>query len=156
LYDEYERRVLAFATKYGVDRRELQLPPEELISLFDSHALLALREGDLSVLRDASHRLFRGRTPDAFDSHVTNIYHEGQILKEEEGTLRERGAGDDSKEYQRYYREVNVYYPKRLKHVRNLYGKARKRLERLLPPMGRATIIVRSAYLFGGELFRDV
>ena len=60
------------------------------------------------------------------------------------------------REYERYYREVNFYYPKRLRHVRNLYGKARKRLEKILPTMGRNTIVVRSAYLFGDELFADV
>src|SRR4029079_9674758 len=60
------------------------------------------------------------------------------------------------KEYERYYREVNFYYPKRLKHVRNLYGKARKRLEKLLPTMGKSVIVIRSAYLFGDQLFEGV
>jgi len=78
------------------------------------------------------------------------------ILKEEEWTLREQAQSEDGKEYERYYREVNFYYPKRLRHVRNLYGKARKRLEKLLPTMGRNTIVIRSAYLFGDELFADV
>jgi hypothetical protein len=156
LFDEYERRVLAFTTKYRLDRKELKLRPEELLSLFDSHALLALRDGDLASLREISHKLFRRERPDPFDSHVSNIYHEVSILKEEEWTLREQAADEDPKEYERYYREVNIYYPKRLRHVRNLYEKARKRLEKLLPAMSRETIVVRSAYLFGGDLFRDV
>jgi hypothetical protein len=59
------------------------------------------------------------------DEHL----HEVSILKEEEWTLREQAGSEDPKEYERYYREVNFYYPKRLKHVRNLYGRARKRLE---------------------------
>jgi hypothetical protein len=87
---------------------------------------------------------------------VTNIYHEVSILKEEEWTLREQAGSEDPKEYERYYREVNFYYPKRLKHVRNLYGKARKRLEKLLPAMGRNTIVIRSSYLFGEKLFNGV
>ncbi len=156
LLHEYERRVNAFAAKYAIDRRELTLPPEELLSLFDSHALLALRDGELTALRHISHRLLRGERPDPFDNHVTNIYHEVSILKEEEWTLREQASSKDPREYERYYREVNIYYPKRLRHVRNLYGKARKRLEKLLPSMGRSTIVVRSAYLFGEELFRGV
>lgn len=156
LLGQYEDRVGAFAAKYSVDRKELQLPPEELLSLFDSHALLALRDGDLKTLREISHQLFRNGHPDAFDNHVSNIYHEVSILKEEEWTLREQAASEDPKEYERYYREVNIYYPKRLKHVRNLYGKARKRLEKILPTMARNTIVVRSAYLFGGELFHGV
>jgi len=156
LFGQYEARVVAFTTKYGTDRKELKLPPDELLSLFDSHALLALRNGNLKTLRETSHELFPADRPDAFDNHVTNIYHEVSILKEEEWTLREQASSDDPKEYDRYYREVNYYYPKRLKHVSNLYGKARKRLERLLPSMGRNTIVIRSAYLFGEKLFLGV
>jgi hypothetical protein len=156
LFEQYEKRVLAFTEKYGVDRKELVIAPEELLSLFDSHALIALRNDHLKTLREISHVLFRGGPPDPFDNHVTNIYHEVSILKEEEWTLREQSAGEDRKEYERYYREVNFYYPKRLKHVRNLYGKARKRLEKLLPTMGKSTIVIRSAYLFGDGLFEGV
>lgn len=156
LFSQYEARVVAFTTKYGTDRKELQLPPEELLSLFDSHALLALRNANLKTLRETSHELFPAGRPDPFDNHVTNIYHEVSILKEEEWTLREQAGSDDPKEYERYYREVNYYYPKRLKHVRNLYGKARKRLEKILPSMGRNTIVIRSAYLFGEKLFDGV
>jgi hypothetical protein len=156
LFAQYEARIVAFTGKYGTDRRELKLPPEELLSLFDSHALLALRNNNLKTLRETSHELFPADRPDPFDNHVTNIYHEVSILKEEEWTLREQAGSDDPKEYERYYREVNYYYPKRLKHVRNLYGKARKRLERLLPSMGRNTIVIRSAYLFGEKLFEGV
>jgi hypothetical protein len=156
LFEQYERRVIAFTQKYAVDRRDLRLQPEELLSLFDSHALLALRNGELKTLREISHQLLRGERPDPFDNHATNIYHEVSILKEEEWTLREQATGKDAKEYERYYREVNFYYPKRLKHVRNLYGKARKRLEKLLPSMGRNTIVIRSAYLFGATLFDGV
>jgi hypothetical protein len=117
---------------------------------------LALRNGELKTLREISHKLFRGERSDPFDNHATNIYHEVSILKEEEWTLREQATSGDPKEFERYYREVNFYYPKRLRHVRNLYGKARKRLEKILPTMGRNTIVIRSAYLFGGELFAGV
>jgi len=156
LLGQYERRVVAFAEKYGVDRKDLKLQPEELLSLFDSHALLALRNGELKTLREISHQLFRGDRADPFDNHATNIYHEVSILKEEEWTLREQAESEDGKEFERYYREVNFYYPKRLRHVRNLYGKTRKRLEKILPTMGKNTIVIRSAYLFGEELFQDV
>ncbi len=158
LYDQYERRVQGFAEQYGVDRKDLALSPDEIMGLFDSHALLALRDGELAMLREMSHQLFRGvaGAPDPFDNHVTNIYHEVSILKEEHNTLREDAMRADRVEYARYYREVNVYYPKRLKHVHNLYGRARKRLEQLLPTVARNTIIVRSVYLFGERLVRDV
>jgi hypothetical protein len=156
LLGQYEQRVAAFATQYGVDRKDLQLQPDELLSLFDSHALLALRNNELKTLRGISHKLFRGGRSDQFANHVTNIYHEVSILKEEEWTLREQAGSEDPKEFERYYREVNVYYPKRLRHVRNLYGKARKRLEKILPTMARNTIVIRSAYLFGDDLFAGV
>ena len=156
LLGQYEQRVVGFTKKYGVDRKELKLPPQELLSLFDSHALLALRNSDLRTLREVSHVVFRDGRPDPFDNHVTNIYHEVSILKEEEWTLREQSGSADPDEYERYYREVNFYYPKRLRHVRNLYGKARKRLEKLLPSMGRSTIVIRSSYLFGEKLFAEV
>jgi hypothetical protein len=157
LLDQYERRVSAFAKRYGVDRKQLQLPPEELATLLDSHALAALRDGDLEILRDASHRLFRtANGADAFDSHVSSVYHEVSLLKEEHWTIGEESTQSDFAEYERYYREVNVYYPKRLRHVRNLYGKARKRLERLLPTMARGRVIVRSVYLFGERLVQGV
>lgn len=156
LLAQYEGRVAFFAEKYGVDRKELALPAEELLSLFDSHALLELRNRELRGLREISHQLFRGERQDPFDVFVTNIYHEVSILKEEEWTLREQAAGEDPREYERYYREVNIYYPKRLRHVRNLYGRARKRLEKILPSLGSNTIVVRSVYLFGTDLFHGV
>lgn len=157
LYEQYEARVKAFAQRYGVDRTKLKLPPDELQSLIDSQALLALRDGELALLRQIAHQLFRGAyVPDPFDSHVTNIYHEVSILKEEHRTIGDASMRLDRAEYDRYYREVNVYYPRRLRHVRNLYGKARKRLEQLLPTMGRTKVIVRSVYLFGDRLVRGV
>lgn len=157
LLDQYERRVMEYAGKYGVDRKDLQLPAEELATLLDSHALSALRDGDLALLRETSHRIFRtGDVPDRFDTHVTNVYHEVSLLKEEHWTVREQSMFADPVEYARYYREVNVYYPKRLRHVRNLYGKARRRLEQILPAMARTRIIVRSVYLFGERLVQGV
>jgi len=157
LLEQYERGVQSYAERYGVDRKDLKLPPDELATLLDPQALSALRDGDLSVLREMSHRLFRtAEVPDRFDTHVASIYHEVSLLKEEHWTVREESMHADPVEYERYYREVNIYYPKRLRHVRNLYGKARRRLEQLLPTMARNRIIVRSVYLFGEKLVHDV
>jgi hypothetical protein len=157
LFDQYERRVSSYAERYGRDRKDLKLSPEELSTVFDPHALAALRDGELSVLREMSHRLFRpAGVPDRFDTYVSGIYHEVSLLKEEHWTVREEAMHADESEYERYYREVNVYYPKRLKHVRNLYGRARRRLEQLLPQMGRHRIMVRSVYLFGERLVQGV
>lgn len=157
LYSEYERRVLEFSDRYGVDRTELKLPQDELGSLLDAQALVEFRDRELAKLRDVSHRLFRGAyMPDPFDSHVTNIYHEVSILKEEHWAIGDPSMQMSQEEYDRYYREVNVYYPRRLRHVRNLYRNARERLELLLPSMARTKVIVRSVYLFGDRLVRGV
>jgi len=158
LFEAYERRVETFVELYAKDRKEIKLAPDELLSLFDPHALSTLRDNELQRLKDAAHQLFRGLdAADPFDSFVTNIYHEVSILKEEHWTIREDVMRADRKAYDRYYREVNVYYPRRLKHVRNLYGKARRRLESvLLPAFARNKIMVRSAYLFGQRLVRGV
>ncbi len=158
LFEAYERRVESFVALYGKDRRELKLAPDELLSLFDGNALSALRDNELALLKDTAHQLFRGGdVPDPFDSHVTNIYHEVSILKEEHWTVREDVMRSDRKAYDRYYREVNIYYPRRLRHTRNLYGKARERLETvLLPAFSRNKIMVRSVYLFGERLVHGV
>lgn len=157
LFGSYERRVIGFAERYGVDRKDLQLPPEELETLLDPASLEKLRDGDIALLREQSHRLFRtAASADPFDSHVANIYHEVSLLKEEHYTVRDDSLRLDAEEYARYYREVNIYYPKRLKHVRNLYGRARRRLEQILPAMGRSTVVVRSAFLFGPQMVREV
>jgi hypothetical protein len=157
LMAQYEESVRRFAESYGVDRKDLKLAPDELATLLDPQALSEMRDGDLTVLREMSHRLFRtAEVPDRFDTHVASIYHEVSLLKEEHWTVREESMHTDAAEYERYYREVNIYYPKRLRHVRNLYGKARRRLEQLLPTMARNRIIVRSVYLFGEELVAGV
>ncbi len=157
LLEQYERRVLAFAERDGVDRSKLKLRPSELASLMDATALLALRDGELNLLRQISHMLFRSaHLVDTFDNNVTNIYHEVSILKEEHYAVGEETLHTDPKEYERYYREVNIYYPRRLRHVRDLFTKARSRLERLLPSMATNKIVLRSAYLFGDQLVRDV
>lgn len=157
LFDQYEVRVLEFARRYGLDRRSLKLPPEELHSLIDPAALASLLQGELQPLREIVQRMFGGAyVPDPFSAHVMSIYHEVSILKEEHRTIGDPSMKTDTVEYERYYREVNVYYPRRLRHVRDLYAKARKRLELLLPPMGRDKVVMRSVYLFGDRLLRDI
>src|SRR5574337_1272782 len=90
LLDQYERRVQSFAKKYAADRKELKLTPDALATLLDPHALAALRDGDLALLRETSHGIFRnGEVPDRFDGHVSSIYHEVSLLKEEHWTVRE-------------------------------------------------------------------
>lgn len=157
LFDRYERRVLDFADTYGVDRKKLELPPDELHSLLDVGALEALRDGGLARLTEIAAHVFPGTLgPEPFASHVAHAYHEVSILREEHKTIGAEATRLDPTEYRRYYREVNVYYPRRLRHVEHLYAQARERLERLLPSMARNRVIVRSVYLFGDALVQGI
>ncbi len=157
LFDDYERRVKEFTQRFDTDRSHLRLEPDDLASLLDFKALEALRDREVSLLREVSHLLFRTRdATDRFDHLVSVIYHEISALKEEHYTLREEFVREESIEYDRFYREVNRYYPKRLRHIRNLYRKADRRLRGLLPTMNRDKVLVRSLYLFGGDLLRGI
>ena len=157
LYARYESRVLRFADAYGVDRMKLELPPEELHSLLDLDALQALRDGGLARLSQLAAGVFDGQLgPEPFASQVAHAYHEVSILREEHQTIGAEATRLDPTEYRRYYREVNVYYPRRLRHVHSLYADARSRLEELLPSMARNRVIVRSLFLFGEELVDGV
>jgi hypothetical protein len=157
LFEEYERRVKAFSVRYKTERSRLRLSPDDLATLIDFKALEDLRDREVSLLRETSHDLFR--SPDAtdrFDHLVSIVYHELSALKEEHYTLREEFVREEEIEYDLLYREVNEYYPKRLRHIRNLYEKADRRLRELLPGMAEDRVVVRSLYLFGPALLRGV
>jgi hypothetical protein len=157
LFEEYERRVGEFSASYKTERSRLRLAPDDLASLIDFRALEDLRDGEVSVLREISHDLFRtADATDRFDHHVSIIYHELSALKEEHYTLREEFVREKGIEYDRFYREVNHYYPKRLGHIRNLYVKADRRLRQILPGFAGDRVLVRSAYLFGEDLLRGL
>ena len=157
LFEEYERRVKAFTVRYRTERSRLRLSPDDLLTLIDFRALEDLRDREVSLLRETSHDLFR--SPDAtdrLDHLVSIIYHELSALKEEHYTLREEFVREEQIEYDLFYREVSEYYPKRLRHIRNLYEKADRRLRKLLPGMAEDRVVVRSLYLFGPGLLRGV
>ena len=157
LFEEYERRVKEFSVRYKTERSLLRLSPDDLVTVIDFKALEDLRDREVSILRETSHDLFR--SPDAtdrFDNLVSIIYHELSALKEEHYTLREEFVREEEIEYDLFYREVNEYYPKRLRHIRNLYEKAERRLRELLPGMAGDRVVVRSLYLFGPGLVRGV
>ena len=157
LFEEYERRVKEFSVRYKTERSLLRLSPDDLVTVIDFKALEDLRDREVSILRETSHDLFR--SPDAtdrFDNLVSIIYHELSALKEEHYTLREEFVREEEIEYDLFYREVNEYYPKRLRHIRNLYEKAERRLRELLPGMAEDRVVVRSLYLFGPGLLRGV
>ena len=157
LFEEYERRVGEFSTRYKTERSLLRLEPDDLATLIDFKALEDLRDREVSLLREISHDLFRTRdATDRFDHSVSIIYHELSALKEEHYTLREEFVREQRIEYDRFYKEVNEFYPKRLRHIRNLYVKAERRLHHHLPAMAADRVVVRSLHLFGPELLRGI
>ncbi|MEN8148279.1 MAG: hypothetical protein ABFS86_00565 [Planctomycetota bacterium] len=156
LFERYEARVLEFAEKFSIDRTRLRVSADDLLTLLDFKSLEELRDREILTLKQTAHILFRG--PDAtdlFDHHVSNIYHELSILKEEHYTLKEDFLRLDRKEYERFFREVAEFYPKRLRHIKNLYGKALRRLEALLPEMAGERVLIRSIFIFGDGLLED-
>ncbi len=155
LFRRYEERVLRLSREQKVDRADLRIGWEELRDLIGFRALEHLQANELAPLKDVSHRLFR--TPDAtdkFDTIASQIYHEISILKEEHYALKEDHLAYDEAAYGRLFAEVSVYYPKRLRHIRGLFLKARRRLERLLPTLVDGRIAIRSVYLFSEKLFK--
>lgn len=157
LFEEYERRVGEFSARYQTERSLLRLDPDDLATLIDFKALEDLRDREASLLREISHDLFRTRdATDRFDHSVSIIYHELSALKEEHYTLREEFVREQQVEYERFYKEVNHFYPKRLRHIRNLYRKAERRLRHHLPAMAKDRVVVRSLYLYGEGLLRGL
>ena len=153
LFDRYEERVAEFSEQLATERSRLKLPADELQSLLDFKSLEQLRDREISKLKEAAHELFRNAdSTDRLDHFISNIYHEISILKEEHYTLKEDFVRMDKTEYDRFFREVAEFYPKRLRHVKNLYQKAMRRLEAILPEMAEERIVVRSLYLFGQDL----
>ena len=59
------------------------------------------------------------------------------------------------REFARLFREVSEYYPQRLRRVQNLFQRATRRLEKLLPQFQSDTIVLRSAYLFRETLWPE-
>lgn len=156
IFNRYEQRVLEFAGRHKTDRTRLKLGADDLQTLLDFRSLEEIRDGEILVLKETAHELFRvSDSTDRFDHCVSNIYHEISILKEEHYTLKEDFVRMEKREYDRFFREVAEFYPKRLRHVKNLYGQALRRLEELLPGMAHEKILIRSIYLFGEELLRD-
>jgi hypothetical protein len=153
MFRTYERRVQAHSRKLAVDRTRLDLPWTELRSLLDFDVLEQIRDEFLEELKEVAHDLFRSiDSTDILDSYIAQIYHEVSILKEEHYGLEEEYLENDAKAYERVHEEVKDSFPSRLRHIRDLFVKCRRRLERIIPAMMEGSIVIRSLYLFGDEI----
>jgi len=156
IYRDYEARVRGLVEARGVPRDRLELTPEETTRLFDTDRLRKLLSEHVAPLRDASHALFRDEDlAELYDSDVSKIYHELSILKEEHLSVRDFPRDRAGREFARLFREVSQYYPQRLRRVRNLFARAQKLLEALLPGFREDTIVLRSAFLFRADLWPE-
>jgi len=156
VFKSYENRVAQLVKALGVAREDIKLDPAETRRLFDTPELESLIRAHVEPLRNAAHALFReDDVAEPYDSKMSRIYHELSILKEEHLSVRNFPREGANREFTRLYREVSQYYPQRLRRVRDLFSRAQKRLEDLLPMFADDTIVLRSVYLFREALWPD-
>lgn len=153
IHKAYEKRVKQLVSERGIPRADLRLNPEETRDLFDTWRLERLLEEEMPALAEAAGEFFR--KGDLYQSKVSRIYHELAILREEHLSVREFPRQGGHREFARLFREVSEYYPQRLRRVRDLFTRAQKRLDQLLPELADDTIVLRSAYLFRADLWPD-
>jgi hypothetical protein len=155
IFRAYEQRVAKLVDQLGVPREEIKLNAAETRRLFDTALLNQLIERHVIPLRESAQACFRGQdVADPYDSEITQIFHELSILREEHLSVREfpHTAG---RAFQRLFQEVSKYYPQRLRRVRDLFSRAQKRLDELLPGFRDDPIVLRSAFLFREELWPE-
>lgn len=151
----YDQRVIAAASRRGVTREQLKLPPRDLFALFHLPRLEHLRDARLHPLRRMAFAVF-GEEGDSglMDAYCGHIFHEVSILSREHRSVGRFVRRHDPRRYQRLFEEVSGYYPERLRRVRRFFGLAMRRLEELLPTWSHERIVMRSAWLFGESLSR--
>ena len=161
IYEAYEDGVLQHAKERGIDREELRLDAKGISALLDMKTLSDLRDNHLLPLKEISHDLFRSDdATDLFDRYVHDAFHEISILKEEHlkvySFAPENAHLEEEEEYQAIMDEVHQLFPHKVHHVHALFGKAKGRLEQILPAFGEDRVLVRSLFLFGDELLGNV
>ncbi len=156
IFRAYEERVADLVRDRGVPREKIQLNALETVELFDMPRLQALLREEVLPLRDAAHSLFRDHNiGEPYDSKVSRIYHELSILKEEHLSVTNFPRDGSAQDFARLFEEVSLYYPERLRRVRDLFAAAQRRLDSLLPRFQADTIVLRSAFLFRARLWPE-
>jgi len=157
-YERYENKVMNYSRISGIDRESLRLNSEELAGLLEFKSLESLRDGYIQKLKNLCHSVFRteDRT-DPLDRYVSDIFHEVSILKEEHYTVKtyapQYERDSDEVELRFILDDAHTVFPKKLAQIRYLFGKARERMEKILPEMRSMSIVVRSLYLHRSEDF---
>jgi len=152
----YEATVARLVAERGKPRAELRLNPSETQDLFNSDALRDLIVQWVDPLRGTARAFFReSNVSEPYDTKVSRIYHELSILLEEHLSVLNFPRGGSAREFGRLFREVSEYYPIRLRRMRDLFARAERRLEELLPEFQDDPIVLRSAFLFRAELWPE-
>jgi len=157
-YERYDKKVMQYSRASGIDRESLRLNPEQLAGLLEFKSLESLRDGYIQELKDLCHAVFRtdDRT-DQLDRYVSDIFHEISILKEEHYTVKtyapQYERDSDEVELRFILDDAHMVFPKKLSQIRHLFGKARGRMEKILPTVRSMPIVVRSMYLHRKEDF---
>ncbi|MEM8885593.1 MAG: hypothetical protein AAGD14_16125 [Planctomycetota bacterium] len=156
IHRAYEATVAKLVAERKKPREELRLNPDETRELFDTPALQDLIVRWVEPLRESARTYFRqSNVSEPYDMKVSRVYHELSILLEEHLSVQNFPEDGSPREFARLFREVSEYYPQRLRRVRDLFGRAQRRLEELLPEFDEDPIVLRSAYLFRTELWPD-
>ena len=157
-YERYDKKVMSYSRASGIDRESLRLNTEELAGLLEFKSLESLRDDYIQELKDLCHDVFRtaDRT-DPLDRYVSDIFHEVSILKEEHYTVKtyapQYERDSDEVELKFILDDAHTVFPKKLTQIRYLFGKARERMEKILPTVRSMPIVVRSLYLHRNEDF---
>ncbi len=151
-FEKYEWLVLQHSYRKGLDRQTLRLSAADLAGLLDFKAMETLRNDNIDPLKEACHIVYRDKTrTDPLDRFISDIFHEISILKEEHYNVKtyapQYKKEDEEAEFSHIMDEAHVMFPKKLKHIRHLFRRARVRLEELMPTFVDCQILIRSLYL---------
>jgi len=156
VHRDYEATVAALVEERQKPREQLKLDAEETRRLFRTSALQDLIVQWVEPLRQIARAYFRRKNvAEQYDMKVSRIYHELSILLEEHLSVQNFPRDGSAREFARIFREVSEYYPQRLRRVRDLFARAQRRLEELLPTFCDDPIVLRSSFLFRDELWPD-
>jgi hypothetical protein len=156
IHKDYEATVAALVAERNKPRDQLRLDADDTRRLFRTEALQDLIVQWVEPLRHIARTYFRQENvAEQYDMKVSRIYHELSILLEEHLSVQNFPRDGSAREFTRIFREVSEYYPQRLRRVRDLFSRAQRRLEELLPSLCDDQIVLRSSYLFRDELWPE-
>ncbi|MHC4940424.1 MAG: hypothetical protein ACYTHK_15905 [Planctomycetota bacterium] len=156
IHKDYENTVAALVEERKKPREQLRLDVDDTRRLFRTEALQDLIIQLVEPLRHTARTYFEKKdVAEQYAIKASRIYHELSILLEEHLSVQNFPRDGSPREFARIFREVSEYYPQRLRRVRDLFSRAQRRLEELLPSLGDDPIVLRSAYLFRDELWPE-